>query len=362
MTVTINAKGTSATSFKIGKRGTTLHQGTSVDPTTVPQGDFWFDSLMGSLRVKGTEPSSWRNLVFDDISFLNNSIISVTGDSTISLNGDIVLTPSSTGNVKVGTNGPPIITTEAGQSLYIEPELYLFLNGLRFPWTDGTSGQAIVTDGAGNLTFGSIAVTLPETQLAFGSASNQATSSPLLTFDDATHTLEIGDMVDDFGLIESVGEMIVKGVDVVLNATSGRVAVATGAATYDLPATDGTNGQYIVTNGTGNLSWATPTLLTTFDSREITDPSPLKSALTLNKKLKPISFVSTSTGAKKLGFIADEVQSVLPFAVTGVKDSESLQAVDTTVFFAHLVACVQELTEKLAKAEAKIAKLEKKNP
>jgi hypothetical protein len=156
LTVTINAKGTSATSFKIGKRGTTLHQGTSVDPATVPQGDFWFDALMGSLRFKGTEPSSWRNLVFDDISFINNSIISVTGDSTISLNGDIALTPSSTGNVRLGTTGDPVIATEPGQSLSIEPDLYLFLNGMRFPIADGAADQVLITNGQGVLQWATV--------------------------------------------------------------------------------------------------------------------------------------------------------------------------------------------------------------
>ena len=67
MATTLNAKGVSASSFTIGKKGTTLYQGSAVDPITVDQGSFWFDSLLGSLRFKGTDPGTWKNLVFDDI-------------------------------------------------------------------------------------------------------------------------------------------------------------------------------------------------------------------------------------------------------------------------------------------------------
>ena len=101
MAITINAKGTSANSFTIGKQGTPLHQGPVIDPTTVPEGAFWFDSSLGALRYKGTDLENWRNLVFDDITFLNDTILSTSYDSSVALTNDLTLTPGDGGDVLI---------------------------------------------------------------------------------------------------------------------------------------------------------------------------------------------------------------------------------------------------------------------
>lgn len=55
----------------------------------------------------------------------------------------------------------------------------------------------------------------------------------------------------------------VKGTLRLSGSTSGYVglapATAAGSTTYTLPSADGTNGQFLSTNGTGTLAWSTPT-------------------------------------------------------------------------------------------------------
>lgn len=58
-------------------------------------------------------------------------------------------------------------------------------------------------------------------------------------------------------------ELDVKGAFRLSGSTSGYVGLAVmaaaGSTTYTLPSADGTNGQFLRTNGTGTLTWATPT-------------------------------------------------------------------------------------------------------
>jgi hypothetical protein len=52
------------------------------------------------------------------------------------------------------------------------------------------------------------------------------------------------------------------------------------------------------------------------------------------------------------GFIAHEVQAVVPQAVTGEKDGEEMQGLDHSKLVPVLVAAVQELSAKVAALES----------
>src|SRR6056300_690276 len=79
----------------------------------------WLDSTVVADLVNDTTPQLGGNL---DVN--GNSIVSVA-------NGNITITPDGTGKVIV--------------------------DGLSYPTADGTNGQALITDGAGNLSFGDVA-------------------------------------------------------------------------------------------------------------------------------------------------------------------------------------------------------------
>jgi hypothetical protein len=108
MSVTINAKGTSVSSFTVGKQGTTVTQGGTISPPTA-------SDLIIDLDVN-------QNLVVD-----------------------------------AGTSGPALITTTDNKDLHINPAIgggqYLVLNATRWPVADGTPAQVLTTNGSGVLSF-----------------------------------------------------------------------------------------------------------------------------------------------------------------------------------------------------------------
>lgn len=108
MAVTLNAKGTSVSTFTVGKNGTSISQTGSITP---PAGADLTVSL-------GTS----KNLIID-----------------------------------AGTSGPALITASNSQDLHINPAVgggqNLIINANKWPTLDGTANQTLVTDGAGNLSF-----------------------------------------------------------------------------------------------------------------------------------------------------------------------------------------------------------------
>jgi hypothetical protein len=84
--------------------------------------------------------------------------------------------------------------------------------------------------------------------------------------------------------------------------------------------------------------------------------------------IKPVSFIWKDSNKKDIGFIAHELQEVIPEAVSGEKDAVDAEgnAKHQMVFpapaqmIASLVSAIQELKAELDDAKAKIAALEAK--
>ena len=88
----------------------------------------------------------------DAISFNNNAI------STDITNANLILTGNGTGGVvieDIEINGSTfnVLTTNNNLTLNTNGTGKVVINGLSFPITDGTAGQVLKTDGAGNLSF-----------------------------------------------------------------------------------------------------------------------------------------------------------------------------------------------------------------
>jgi hypothetical protein len=107
----------------------------SSDPTTnLDEGDLAFNTTANALKYYNG--STWEaivaggltDIVQDGTPQLGGNL-DVSGNSIVSVSGgDIAITPDTTGKVVI--------------------------DGLNYPTADGASGQAIVTDGSGNLSFG----------------------------------------------------------------------------------------------------------------------------------------------------------------------------------------------------------------
>ena len=109
----------------------------------------------------------------------------------------------------------------------------------------------------------------------------------------------------------------------------------------------------ITTNGT------TTSYNVTSDYRLKHDVKPMVSGLSTVSALKPCIYKWNANNSYGEGFIAHELQAIIPEAVSGEKDainkdgSIKSQGVDYSKIVVHLVAAIQELSAKVAILEAK---------
>ena len=114
----------------------------------------------------------------------------------------------------------------------------------------------------------------------------------------------------------------------------------------------------IVVNGSAT------TYSTSSDYRLKENVAPMTGALAKVTQLKPVTYTWKADGSSGQGFIAHELQAIVPDAVTGEKDSVDddgnikPQGVDTSFLVATLTAAIQELNAKVEAQAVRIAELE----
>jgi hypothetical protein len=100
-------------------------------------------------------------------------------------------------------------------------------------------------------------------------------------------------------------------------------------------------------------SATTTTYNTSSDYRLKENIAPMTDALNLVDKLKPVTYTWKINGSNGQGFIAHELQEIVPECVTGKKDAVNdegkpiHQGIDTSFLVATLVAAIQELNAKV---------------
>jgi hypothetical protein len=114
-------------------------------------------------------------------------------------------------------------------------------------------------------------------------------------------------------------------------------------------------------SGTSNTAFVTSS-----DYRLKHDVQPMISGLATVIAIKPVTYKWNDGNEYGEGFIAHELQEVVPLAVAGEKDavfedgSIKPQGVDYSKIVVHLVAAIQELSAKNDALEARLAALEAK--
>jgi hypothetical protein len=114
----------------------------------------------------------------------------------------------------------------------------------------------------------------------------------------------------------------------------------------------------ITTNGTSTA------YNTSSDYRLKENVAPMTGALAKIAELKPCTYTWKSNGSAGQGFIAHELQAVVPDCVTGTKDAvdkdgnPQYQGVDTSFLVATLTAAIQELKSIIDQQDARIKTLE----
>lgn len=112
-------------------------------------------------------------------------------------------------------------------------------------------------------------------------------------------------------------------------------------------------------NGTTAVSYNTSS-----DYRLKENVTPMQNALATVTQLKPVTYNWKTDGSSGQGFIAHELQAVVPDCVTGEKDAvdedgkPQYQGVDTSFLVATLVAAIQEQQTLIQSLTARIEALE----
>jgi hypothetical protein len=162
-----------------------------------------------------------------------------------------------------------------------------------------------------------------------------------------------------------VGTTSVVGSDSPQMSVSGNACIATNTGTTGLTAAIGfhnPNGRigYIGVSGT------TTSYVTSSDYRLKENIAPMTGSLATVQALKPVTYTWKTDGSDGQGFIAHELQSVVPDAVVGEKDAvdeegnPQYQGIDTSFLVATLTAAIQELKAIVDAQAARITALETK--
>ena len=115
---------------------------------------------------------------------------------------------------------------------------------------------------------------------------------------------------------------------------------------------------------TGNAECRAGLFTNSSDYRLKEDIVEMQDSIDKLKKLKPVNFAWIESGERQDGFIAHEVDEVVPVAVNGTKDAvnsegkPSYQGVDNGKLVPLLTKCLQEALVKIENLEAKFAALE----
>ena len=156
-----------------------------------------------------------------------------------------------------------------------------------------------------------------------------------------------------------VGTTSVVGTDDPKVSINGNSCIATNTATTNLTAAIGfwnPNGRigYIGVSGT------TTSYVTSSDYRLKENITPMTGALDVVAQLKPVTYKWKADGSDGQGFIAHELQAVVPDCVTGEKDAVDgegkpvYQGIDTSFLVATLTAAIQELKAEIDLIKAQI--------
>lgn len=260
-----NFKGTTKTEFQIGKSGTRLSTGEQPSANNTA-GDIHFNSANATIEVYDSE---WKNIgetltklnvdngtLFVDSANDTVSIGSTASNEKLFVNGSLrlgtnpaikysgayldVQHSNGTGTVvrvrdNTGNTDPIFKVYSANNTdevFKVQGNTVTINNAYTLPTTDGTTNQALVTDGNGTMSFATIEATPggANTSIQFndGDAFN---GTDALTFNKETSTLETGvvrgvifEEITDYGLISESANMNIDYGIVTESATTGDFA------------------------------------------------------------------------------------------------------------------------------------------
>ena len=310
--------------------------------------DFNTPVTIGNTTVGlGNTVTTLGNVTLTNVNIVSGTV--PTANSIVNGTSNVVIA-SSGGAVNISTNGTQAITVDTSQNVGIgtsSPGRKLNIS------SGGTNGTQLQING----TIDSAGLTL------FPVSGNnweiQANTASALLFYNRTNTAEAMRIDSSGNLL--VGQTASTGgskLNVTQLANGTVLALTSGAST---PVTQ----IYFVNPNGGVGSITTSASLTAYnvtsDRRLKENIVPLKTGLQTVLALKPSEYNYISEPSQTVqGFIADELQTVVPHAVTGEKDAVDedkkpvYQGVDASFLIPFLVSAIQEQQALITTMQAKL--------
>ncbi len=129
---------------------------------------------------------------------------------------------------------------------------------------------------------------------------------------------------------------------------SAGFTLSSNAGSYTFPLADGTTDYLLATDGSGQLFWQDPTMVPSDRSLK-SNINELSYGLDTLMQLNPVSYTMNSTGKDQIGFIAQEVESLVPELVGEVANGKKGLAYGQMT--AVIVKSVQEMNLKITDIE-----------
>jgi hypothetical protein len=234
--------------------------------------------------------------------------------------------------------------------------------------TGSTSTTAITVDASQNVTLNNVipsGSTVPSNGMFLPTTNSVgfSTASTERMRIDSSGNLLVGTTNTD---------PITNGVNgVVINQSGFVLRTPTNTNKWGLDATSGNHIRFFTSGNTAagiiSSNGATTTYGTGSDYRMKENIAPMTGALDTVAKLKPVTYTwkpeFAGTKSSGQGFIAHELQAVVPDCVTGEKDAvnedgtPNYQGIDTSFLVATLTAAIQELNAKVDAQAAEIKAL-----
>jgi len=260
---------------------------------------------------------------------------------------------SASGNVGIGTNSPSSKLSVGGNTPSTGTlSVVGSSSGIAAGFSDNVNssiyfrpaagGTVIGTDGGGNLRF---------------ATNGNATSNEVMRI-DASGNLLVGtsSQPTNYGARQTLWADLTTQWGQSINSTS---TTGTQFMVAFIRGNSGSAAGTITSTATNSVTYATSS-----DYRLKQDIQPMTSGLATVSALKPVTYKWKEDGTYGEGFIAHELQEVVPLSVVGEKNavnadgSMNVQGVDYSKIVVHLVSAIKELSAKNDALEARLAKLE----
>jgi len=250
------------------------------------------------------------------------------------MNGTERMRIDSSGNVGIGTTSPTTQLTLRNNTSAIAPIVTLLNDSFI-----GSEGAAID-------------FTYAQTQPVGAriSSENDGNFAADLVFSTKTSGAT-GNALSERMRIDSSGRVLINSTSIIASDTAP--LQATGGSVTAVALKGGTNNYFMAFYNTSNTligsitgsTGSTTAFNTSSDYRLKENVSYTFDATTRLKQLKPARFnFKVDAGKTVDGFLAHEVQEVVPEAVTGEKDGEEMQGIDHSKLVPLLTASLQELS------------------